>query len=90
MSTDPGEDFYNTLANIFGWKSPCEPWPVVVEVHEAGVVTREVQVRCGTDPAAAWESGFIAGVNAADSARNGVFDLYDKYCRNPYERPTNG
>lgn len=36
---------------------------------------------------AAWTEGFIAGVNAADAARNGVFDLYDKYCRNPYERP---
>lgn len=34
-----------------------------------------------------WTEGFIAGVNAADAARNGVFDLYDKYCRNPYERP---
>jgi len=25
----------------------CEPWPLVVEVHTAGMVYEEVQVRCG-------------------------------------------
>ena len=36
---------------------------------------------------AAWNEGFIAGVNAADAGHRGVYAAFDQYTHNPYERP---